>query len=92
MKVLESLEVVDEQESRFYRCSECLTVLCLATEDYKDYAAKRELKTTEMEPGSLAFPTGAFILKEYFCPNCAVMFEVDMTAVAETQIHSINLG
>lgn len=91
MKVLESLEVVEILGMKTYRCSECQVVLCSASEDYKDYASKREVRTTELEPDSLAFPTDAFVLREYSCPACAVMFEVDMTAVEEKQIHSISL-
>jgi acetone carboxylase gamma subunit len=91
MKVLESLEIVEILGTRMYRCSECQVVLCPASEDYKEYALKREVRTTKLEPDSLAFPTDAFVLREYFCPKCAVMFEVDMTEVKEKQIFSISL-
>ena len=91
MRVLETLEVVEEGGKRVFRCSGCLAVLCPVSEDYKDYALMRQLQTTEMEAQSLAFPTEAFVIKEYYCPRCATMFEVDMTAADEKQIHSINL-
>jgi acetone carboxylase gamma subunit len=90
-KVLESLEIVDVEGKESFQCAKCKTVLCPVTEDYKNYALKNEAPISKGEPDYLVFDTDRFVLMEYYCPQCAVMFEVDMVEKGEEQIHSIQL-
>jgi acetone carboxylase gamma subunit len=93
VRVLEYLEVVGDRE-KFYRCLKCGSVLGSAKEDYKSFALKRTVPISKAQPASLAsyaMKNKTFVMREYYCPNCAVMFEVDMVQKDEPQIHSIEL-
>jgi acetone carboxylase gamma subunit len=91
VRVLEYLEVVGDRE-KFFRCLKCGTLLGSAKEDYKNFALKRTVPISKAQPAfltSYAMKNNTFVMREYYCPNCAVMFEVDMVQKDEPQIHSI---
>jgi acetone carboxylase gamma subunit len=90
-KVLEYLEIVSLGATMHFRCAKCQTVLCRVTEDYKNYALKNDAPISKGEPDYLAFKSDQFLLREYYCPICGVMFEVDMVARDEKQIHTVEL-
>jgi acetone carboxylase gamma subunit len=93
VRVLEYLEVTGEQE-KVYRCLKCGYVLGSAKEDYKNFAFKRTVPISKAQPAylaSYAVKSGIFAMREYYCPGCAVMFEVDMIQKDEPQIQSIAL-
>lgn len=90
-KVLESLEIVTVEGKKNFRCAECKTLLCPVIEDYKNYVLKNEAPISKGEPDYLVFKTDRFVLMEYYCPECGVMFEVDMVDKGQLQIHSIQL-
>jgi len=91
MRVLEYLETAEADGKKVFRCLKCGYVLGLSKGDYKDYALKRTVPASKNQPAHLASKSDYFVLKEYCCPNCAVMFEVDMVAKDEPQIHSIEI-
>jgi acetone carboxylase gamma subunit len=93
VRVLEYLEVVGDKE-KVYRCLKCGSVLGPAKKDYKNFALKRTVPISKAQPAflaSYAMKSNTFVMREYYCPNCAVMFEVDMVEKGEPQIHSIEL-
>lgn len=90
-KTFGNLEVVDVDGKEVYRCLKCGYVLCPIVDNYKNFALKYEAPITKAEPDYLAVKTDTFILREYYCPQCAVMFEVDMVAKGEKEIWSIKL-
>ena len=47
-----------------------------------------ETAISKGQPTYLASGTDKFVLKEYYCPQCATMFEVNMVAKDEKQIPS----
>jgi acetone carboxylase gamma subunit len=90
-RVLEYLEIVGDKK-RAYRCLKCGNLLGSAEKDYKNFALKRTVPISKAQPASLAsyaIKSDTFVMREYYCPNCAVMFEVDMVQKDEPQIHSI---
>jgi len=92
VRVLEYL-AIDEKE-KVFKCLKCETVLGPATEDYKNHALKRTAPISKAQPdflASYAVEKNTFVMREYYCPHCAVMFEVDMVQKDEPQIHSIDL-
>jgi acetone carboxylase gamma subunit len=94
LKISENLGVREAEGEMVYECLKCGEVLGSAKQDYKDFALKRTVPISKAQPeylASYATKSGHFVLKEYYCPKCAVMFEVDMTAKNEPQIHSIEL-
>jgi len=92
VRVLEYL-VVDDKEW-VYRCLKCGNVLGPAKEDYKNHASRRTVPISKAQPeflASYAVKKSTFVMREYYCPHCAVMFEVDMVQKDEPQIRSIDL-
>jgi len=94
VRVLEYLEVTEVDGQRIFRCLKCGHVLGLSKGDYKDYAMKRIVPISKNQPAylaSYAVKSNTFVMREYYCPKCAVMFEVDMVEKNEPQIQSIEL-
>jgi acetone carboxylase gamma subunit len=92
LRVLEYLAVDDKE--RVFRCLKCGNILGPATGDYKDYALKRTVPNSKAQPeflASYAAKKNNFVMREYYCPHCAVMFEVDVVHKDEPQIRSIEL-
>ena len=91
MRILEYLEIAEVDGKNVFKCLKCGYVLGPSKGDYKDYALKRTVPASNNQPAYLASKSDHFVLKEYYCPNCGVMFEVDMVAKDEPQIHSIEI-
>lgn len=91
VRVLEYLEVTEVEGERVFRCLKCGHVLGPSSGDYKDYALKRIVPASKNQPAYLASKSDYFVMSEYYCEKCGVMFEVDMVAEHEPQIHSIEL-
>ena len=90
-RIYDNLEVVKVEGREVYRCLKCGQVLGPITEDYKDFALKNEAPLSKCQPEYLGTKTDRFVLREYFCPGCGVMFEVDMVAREEKQVWSVKL-
>ncbi len=91
-RLLEYLETKEVRGSRVYACMKCNHALGPITKDYKDFAFKRTVPISKAQPAFLAHyavKSDTFVMREYFCPVCGVMFEVDMVRKDEPQIHSI---
>jgi acetone carboxylase gamma subunit len=90
-KVLESLEVEIVYKKRVYKCVKCGHILGPAADDYKNFALKKDEPFSKAQPIDLEVKGDMYVLREYFCPKCATMFEVDVVLKEEKQIHSIML-
>lgn len=94
VRVLEYLEVAPGENEPVYRCLKCGNALGSAAGDYKDFALKRTVPISKAQPQYLAAyaaQKGNFVMREYYCPHCAVMFEVDMVHKDEKQIRSVEI-
>lgn len=91
VRIYDNLELVKIDDQEVYRCLKCGYVLGPIAEDYKDFALKNEAPLAKCQPAYLASQTDRFVLREYYCPGCGVMFEVDMVAKEEKQIWSVRL-
>ena len=90
-RIYDNLELATVDGKKVYQCLRCRHVLGPITEDYKDFALKNEAPLTKCQPAFIASMTGRFVLREYYCPGCGSMFEVDMVAREEKQIWSVRL-
>ncbi|MFH1124574.1 MAG: acetone carboxylase subunit gamma [Pseudomonadota bacterium] len=91
-RLLEYLETKDVQGDMVYVCIKCGHELGPVKNDYKGFASKRTVPISKAQPeflASYAVKSDTFVMREYFCPVCGVMFEVDMVKKDEPQIHSI---
>lgn len=91
VRLLEYLETTEVAGKVVYKCLKCGYVLGSATEDYKDFALKRTQPSSKAQPAFLKVKGKEFVLREYYCPSCGVMFEVDFVQKDEPGIHSIEL-
>jgi acetone carboxylase gamma subunit len=94
IRILEYLEITEASNQKVYKCLKCGHVLGPARDDYKSFAKKRTVPVWKDEPEYLASfskQSGTFVMREYYCPKCAVMFEVDMVHKDEPPIHSIEI-
>ena len=93
-RLFEYLEAADVEGEMVYRCLRCDHVLGPVKEDYKNCALKRTVPISKAQPdflASYAMKSDTFAMREYYCPKCAVLFEVDMVRKDEPQIHSVEL-
>jgi len=88
---LGNLEIAEVKGEKVCRCLKCGYFLCPITQDYKDFALKNEAPIFKAQPGYLASKTGKFVLREYYCPQCGAMFEVNMVSTDQKQIWSVQL-
>ena len=91
-KVLENLGVRTIAGKRVFACEKCGQELGPVTGDYKNHAMKREVSLSKNQPRSLAPKTDKYVMREYYCPKCGAMFEVDMVAKEEGQILSVQFN
>ena len=77
MKVFESLEVIEVDGKQVFTCAECGYIMGAVNENYKDNALKHDLPQSKKQPAYLT-TSDLFFMREYYCPGCGVMFEVDV--------------
>ena len=88
-RMLDNLEVVRANGSAILRCFKCRYTLCASNDNYKHYALVRESPIARAQPAYLAPGDNPFLLREYFCPQCAAMFEVDMLQEGDEPLRNV---
>lgn len=79
LRVGEYLELTDDKK---LRCRVCGHVYCGAKENPKEHAVMKERPLSAAGPRIAARWHGespVFVLREYYCPGCATMFEAEET-------------
>jgi len=61
---------------RYWQCTACDYVLGAAEHDWKDLALRHSAPLTKAQPAEFASQTTDFHLREHYCPECGVLFEV----------------
>lgn len=77
MRVFESLEVAGVKGKQVFRCAECGYIFGSVTENYKANTLKYDIPLSKKQPAFLA-ASDLFVIREYYCPGCGVMLEVDV--------------
>ena len=73
-----SLHIIETNGKRIFAC-ECGYMLCSVTENFKGHAIKNDRPLSDMQPAYLTAQTSnKFVLREYICPKCGALFEVDV--------------
>ncbi len=75
-RIAEYLQIEDASGQRVIRCAKCAHVLCPSTDNYKDYALMSERPPTVAGPRH--HQSEQFVLREFYCPGCATMLDVEM--------------
>ena len=87
-RVLESLEAIPSKGGALvWSCTRCATTLGPASEDYRQFVLRRELPISTGQPIYLS-PTkrDQFRIREYFCPCCGTLLEVNSVAKGEENV------
>ncbi|MEV7046299.1 hydantoinase B/oxoprolinase family protein [Amycolatopsis sp. NPDC051061] len=80
------LHVVDEPGTGpVIRCARCSHEICAADADWKDHVPHREAPLAEAGP--VHRDTGECVLREFYCPGCAAMLEVEMARPGDPPLH-----
>ena len=80
----DQLLLIHDGEDFYYACK-CGRQLAPAAENYKSWVAeaRRSLRAAGPECDPFDVSRGRFELREYYCPSCAVLLDVDMLAADE---------
>ncbi len=78
-KVLEYVEIDrDSQGGKVYKCTECGFVLGPADKGFKEYAVVKERPYADyVAMKVLLNPSDRFVIREFYCPKCAIRFDVE---------------
>ncbi len=72
MRISEYLEIKDGR----VRCVKCNSELGSLEENFKLKAVMKKMPLTKASP--LNRPTDKYIMREYYCPGCATLLEVEV--------------
>lgn len=83
------IKKVDGQDSIV--CTKCGHVLSPANGNFKGGAVKREVPLRNAAAHFPASEETRFVLREFYCPGCATMLEVDQVQPGEPDLWDIQL-
>lgn len=94
MQIHEYLELDPADET--ISCSECGEELCDADHNYKEYSAMRTGPVTEAgpvfyPPENILGSDPGYEFREWFCPNCGVLFDHRFALEGDRIIHDIDI-
>jgi N-methylhydantoinase B len=72
------------------RCRKCGMVLCEASTNYKESVPYKDRDPSEIN--HMLIKKNLMIYREYYCPGCATLLEVDPTPYGEAHIWDIQLS
>jgi acetone carboxylase gamma subunit len=78
-RVLEYIEIdKDGQGRKVYKCTKCGAVLGPVTKSLKECAVVEEIPYSRcVDMGILSMQSDRFVLRAFYCPKCAVQFDVE---------------
>lgn len=72
------------------KCVKCGNILCDASTNYKEHVPYIDRDPGEM--GHLFVDRNWMVYREYYCPHCATLLEVDPTPPGEPHLWDIQIG
>jgi acetone carboxylase gamma subunit len=87
----EYLEIDDTSGQEMIQCNKCKNVFCPVTENFKDFALVSENSLDKAGPGTFFRPSERFTLREFYCPKCAVLLDVEIALKEDPPIWNIQL-
>jgi acetone carboxylase gamma subunit len=84
-RILEYVEIDrDGRGAKVYKCSSCGHVLGPCDQSFKQYAVVKENPYSDyVEKGVLSIPSDRFVIREFYCPKCAIRFDVESVVKGE---------
>ena len=75
-RVSEYLTIDHAGGEKVIKCAKCQYSFCAATENPKEHALMKELSPAKC--GKLYKESERFVFREFYCPQCATMFDVEV--------------
>ncbi len=84
-RILEYVEIDrDGRGANVYKCSSCGHVLGRCDRSFKQYAVVKERPYSDyVDQGVLSIASDRFVIREFYCPKCAIRFDVESVAKGE---------
>jgi len=89
IRIHESLIVEGGAEGKKIKCLKCGAVLCDASRNYKEHVPYIDRDAREV--GHLLIDPDLMVYREYYCPHCAILLEVNPTPPGETHLWDIQI-
>ena len=87
----EYLEIDDTSGKEMIQCARCKHVFCPVTENFKNSAIASENSLDKAGPTAFFRPSERFTLREFYCPECAVLLDVEISMKEEPPVWNIQL-
>jgi N-methylhydantoinase B len=94
MHVSDTLEVVDQGGTRWFRCQRCEASLGPATENYKLTALIEELPVSEANRhigDPQRYVDERLVWRRFYCPGCAVILDAEIARATDPPLWDIEL-
>ncbi len=75
-RVSEYLTIDDVEGKIVIRCTRCQYTFCAANENPKEHALMKE--SSPEKCGTLFKESERFVFREFYCPKCATIFDVEV--------------
>ncbi len=85
----EFLDIVKEGDAYVICCRECGQIICRADENYKSRVPKRDRNPADI--GHNLVRSDWIIYREYYCPNCATLLDVEPMREADGDLWDIQM-
>jgi acetone carboxylase gamma subunit len=84
-QILEYVEIYRNGRGvNVYKCSSCGHVLGACDQSFKQYAVVRERPYSHyVDQGVLSITSDRFVIREFYCPKCAIRFDVESVIKGE---------
>lgn len=84
-RVLEYVEIDrDSEGAKVYKCTGCGYVLGPSNKSFKEFAVVKERPYSYyVEIGVLSIDSDRFVIREFYCPKCAICFDVESVVKGE---------
>jgi predicted RNA-binding Zn-ribbon protein involved in translation (DUF1610 family) len=90
-KILDNIELLVTEKGKEFKCSRCGYELGPAVSGYRKRSLKVQRPLSYAQPAMLSPKTLKYLLQEYCCPKCGVLFEVELISKDATLKESIQL-
>lgn len=75
-RVNEYLRIDEIGGQKVIKCAKCQYAFCAATQNYKEHALMKE--SSPAEAGTFYKDSKRFVFREFYCPQCATLFDVEV--------------
>ncbi len=84
-RILEYVEIDKSNDGvNVYKCSYCGFVLGPSNKSFKEYALVKERSYSDyVAMGVLSIPSDRFVIREFYCPKCAIRFDAESIVKGE---------